>query len=103
MNTDYNYDDYQLMVQVLGLGSPLSDTSTREILTSHDGFAVALSFLVVMYLLPHTAYTTDKICTKCVLAIWILTTISMEQLRLRTLSKESLCIPLTVPRPSRTI
>jgi hypothetical protein len=83
----------QLILQVPGLGSPLSDTQTRKIQMFRNGFVAASWFPVDTCLPPHIAFMDDRIYTKYASVTWISTTITTEQDRLRTSSKGRQCIP----------
>lgn len=91
----------RLILQVLGLGSPLSDTETREIQTFRNGFAAVLWFLAGTCLPPRIAFTDDPTCTKSASAIWISTTTSTGHPRLRISSNGRRYIPSTIPSPTQ--
>lgn len=93
----------RLILQVPGLGSPLSGTKTRKIQMFRNGFAAASWFPVDTCLPQDIVFTDGQIYTKCASAIWISTTTTMGRSRLRTSSKGRQCIPSTIPRPIRTM
>lgn len=91
----------RLILQVLGLGSPLSDTQTREIQTFRDGFAAALWFPAGTCSPPRIAFTDNRICTKSASGIWISATTTTGRPRSRISSNGRRYIPSTIPRATQ--